>query len=208
MIAGENCISVPAPEFGETMLGVFMSKLYTFCLQQTRTSMHNEAIRNFPALDFSRPWSDKELYEHFDLSQEEIRYIGNNSMNQTATMMIKSKTRVKANGEVFTPMALVSEILDRLPVDNWRPEKTYIDPACGSGNFLVEIVARKIKFGSTPLQALQTAYGIDIMPDNVAECQERLLLVAGMPEGGSEIVRRRIVCADALSANLDELFGE
>jgi type I restriction-modification system DNA methylase subunit len=90
--------------------------------------------------------------------------------------LTKSKARVKQLGEVFTPPELVNEMLDRLPAELWTdPSKTYIDPACGTGNFLVEVVRRKIEAGSTPLQALETTYGIDIMEDNVLECRQRLL---------------------------------
>ena len=122
--------------------------------------------------------------------------------------LTKSKTRVKQLGEVFTPSELVNEMLDRLPPELWAdPTKTYIDPACGTGNFLVEVVRRKIACGSTPLQALETTYGIDIMEDNVLECRQRLLDVAGRPEGGEQVVTHMIACADALKVDLDELFA-
>ena len=123
--------------------------------------------------------------------------------------LTKSKARVKALGEVFTPPELVNEMLDRLPAELWtNPSKTYIDPACGTGNFLVEVVRRKIEAGSTPLQALETTYGIDIMEDNVLECRQRLLNAAGSPLDGEQVVTRRIRRADALEADLKELFTE
>jgi len=122
--------------------------------------------------------------------------------------LTKSKARVKQLGEVFTPPELVNEMLDRLPPELWAdPTKTYIDPACGTGNFLVEVVRRKIACGSTPLQALETTYGIDIMEDNVEECRQRMLDTAGNPPGGDRVVARRVKQADALKANLDELFA-
>ena len=66
----------------------------------------------------------------------------------------KTKERVKQTGEVFTPSWLVNEILDKLPEDQWtNSSKTFIDPACGNGNILVEIVRRKIESGAQPLQA-------------------------------------------------------
>ena len=123
--------------------------------------------------------------------------------------LTKSKARVKQLGEVFTPPELVNEMLDRLPHELWTdPSKTYIDPACGTGNFLVEVVRRKIEAGSTPLQALETTYGIDIMEDNVLECRQRLLHAVGNPPGGVSVVTRRIRCADALAVDLDKLFAE
>ena len=123
--------------------------------------------------------------------------------------LTKSKARVKALGEVFTPPELVNEMLDRLPAELWtNPSKTYIDPACGTGNFLVEVVRRKIEAGSTPLQALETTYGIDIMEDNVLECRQRLLDAAGNPPGGVSVTAHKIRCADALAVDLDKLFAE
>lgn len=94
-------------------------------------------------------------------------------------MTSKTEERIKATGEVFTPQWLVDEMLDKLPQDVFtNPEKTFIDPACGDGNFLVRVLERKIQNGSTPLQALQTTYGIDIMPDNIDECRKRLIIAA------------------------------
>jgi SAM-dependent methyltransferase len=123
--------------------------------------------------------------------------------------LTKSKARVKALGEVFTPPELVDEMLDRLPAELWSdPTKTFLDPACGTGNFLVAVVRRKIAGGSTPLQALSTTYGIDIMEDNVEECRERLLQAANSPAGGEKWVARNIRCADALKVSPEELWGQ
>ena len=119
------------------------------------------------------------------------------------TSLTKSKKRVKELGEVFTPPALVNEMLDKLDPDVWYHDKTFIDPSCGTGNFLVAVVERKLQAGSMSLQALRTTYGIDIMSDNVCECRERLLEVSGNPEGGQEIVERNIVCGDSLKLLAD-----
>ena len=121
--------------------------------------------------------------------------------------LTKSKKRVKELGEVFTPPELVEEMLDRLPPEVWQdPSKTFLDPACGTGNFLVAVVRRKVEAGAQPLQALRTTYGIDIMEDNVAECRERLLEASGHPDGGAAVVEDRIRCADALKVRTEELW--
>lgn len=123
--------------------------------------------------------------------------------------LTKSKDRIDQLGEVYTPASLVKEMLDQLPPEVWSdPTKTFIDPACGDGNFLVEVVARKISCGSTPTQALSTTYGIDIMEDNVSECRERLLAATGNPAGGDSIVARNIRCANSLQVSPDALWGE
>lgn len=108
----------------------------------------------------------------------------------------REQARVKATGEVFTPTPLVQEILDNLdPALFTNPEKTFIDPSCGDGQFLSEVVVRKLEAGHTLEQALSTTYGVDLMPDNVELCRERLL--CGHEEY-RPIVERNIVCADGL----------
>ena len=104
--------------------------------------------------------------------------------------------RVKATGEVFTPTELVQEILDQYPQEMFSdPSKTVIDPACGDGQFLGEVLIRKMENGSTFEQALSTIYGVDLMEDNVLLCRERLLCGR---EDLLPIVERNIVCHNAL----------
>ena len=68
----------------------------------------------------------------------------------------RKKSRVKATGEVFTPTPLVQEILDRLPAELFTdPTKTYLDPSCGDGQFLSEVLIRKVENG----QDFETALG-------------------------------------------------
>ena len=70
-----------------------------------------------------------------------------------------------------------------------------LEPACGNGNFLVEIARRKLAVGMTPDEAASTIFGIDILQDNVVEARARLLEV--LP-GTEEILKRNIVCGDFL----------
>lgn len=108
----------------------------------------------------------------------------------------REKSRVKATGEVFTPTPLVQEILDKLPKELFTdPTKTYLDPSCGDGQFLSEVLIRKVENGQDFETALSTIYGVDLMPDNVRLCQDRLLCGR---EDLRHIVERNIVCADAL----------
>ena len=111
----------------------------------------------------------------------------------------RDKARTKATGEVFTPTPLVQEILDQLPQEIFTDTaKTFLDPSCGDGQFLAEVLARKMEAGSTFEQALSTIYGVDIMPDNVALCRARLLCGKEDNKDLVKIVVRNIVCADAL----------
>ena len=108
----------------------------------------------------------------------------------------RDQLRVRSTGEVFTPTELVQEILDKMPKTLFKdPNKTYIDNFCGDGQFLGEVVIRKVENGIDFEQALSTIYGVDIMQDNVDLCRERLL--CGQ-EHLKHIVEKNIVCADAL----------
>lgn len=113
-------------------------------------------------------------------------------------MINRSKDRIKQTGEVFTPLPLVDEILDEIPVELFKDStKTFIDPACGDGNCLVRVLQRKIDNGSTPTQALKTTYGVDLMEDNTIECKRRLLEIAGDTKQHRKIVDENIICSSA-----------
>ncbi len=115
----------------------------------------------------------------------------------------RDKLRIKQTAEVFTPTPLVQEILDKLEDQDPNlfsdPIKTFLDNSCGDGQFLSEVVIRKIERSGCSLeQALKTTYGVDLMEDNVIECRKRLAGPNPTPEI-LEIVRKNIVCHDALT---------
>ena len=103
--------------------------------------------------------------------------------------LIKSKKRVTDHGEVFTPLWLVEKMLDLIKGETERIDSRFLEPACGSGNFLVPILQRKLaavelKFGKSDFErrhyallALMCAYGIELLADNVAECRANMLEV-------------------------------
>lgn len=112
----------------------------------------------------------------------------------------RDNLRVKQTAEVFTPTPLVQEMLDELPEEVFTdPSKTFLDNSCGDGQFLSEVVIRKMECsGCTFEQALSTVYGVELMPDNVELCKRRL---AG-PNPTQEILNileKNIVCADSLT---------
>lgn len=108
----------------------------------------------------------------------------------------RDKLRVKATGEVFTPTALVQEMLDQLPPDSFEDlSNTFLDNSCGDGQFISEVLIRKMEHGATFEEALSTVYGVDLMPDNVKLCKERLLCGR---DDLRHIVDNNIVCANAL----------
>ena len=118
----------------------------------------------------------------------------------------RRKARKKGSAEDFTPLPLVNEILNKLSTEScnvvWEESKTYLDPAVGNGNFLIEILKRKLKAQHNPLKALSTLYGTDIMLDNINECRLRLIKVLATYSKLTEqdkidairIVAQNIVC--------------
>ena len=109
----------------------------------------------------------------------------------------RDRSRVKSTGEVFTPKEAVIQMLDKVPSELFSdPTKNAIDPACGDGNWLAEVLWRKVSNGIAFEVALKTIYGVDLMNDNIVECKKRLLCGRTDLE---EIVNLNIVCANSLT---------
>ena len=107
-------------------------------------------------------------------------------------------------GEVFTPPYLVQKMLDLVPPETWQdPSKTFLEPSCGNGNFVVAIIQRKIDSGSTLEQALSTTFGVDIDEMNVLECHERVRRLFALGDDISllAIVLNNIKLGDLLTAD-------
>lgn len=99
-------------------------------------------------------------------------------------MTTKSKERVKDTGEVFTPRSLVRKMLDRLPSEVWfDPNKRWLEPAAGDGNFLVEIKARLLQAGHDEIHILENMlFSVELIDDNHWALQHRLgYLIDGQP---------------------------
>ena len=101
--------------------------------------------------------------------------------------LIKSKRRVADHGEVFTPLWMVEAMFNLVKDETERIDSRFLEPACGSGNFLVMVLQRKLsavelKFGKSDFEkrqyallALMCIYGIELLVDNIAECRANLL---------------------------------
>ena len=99
--------------------------------------------------------------------------------------------------EFFTPTAMVMQILDGYDQSLFAdPSSQWCDNSCGDGQFLGEIIIRKVQSGVSFELALESVFGVDIMPDNVELCRQRLLCGR---EDLSHIVQRNIVVADSIS---------
>lgn len=100
--------------------------------------------------------------------------------------LVKSRQRVTEHGEVFTPRWIVDDMLDLVKTETERIDSRFLEPACGSGNFLVPVLDRKLaavqgRHGRSDFEkrhyalfALMCVYGIELLPDNVAECRDNL----------------------------------
>ena len=117
---------------------------------------------------------------------------------------------IKQRGEVFTPTTLVNEMLDKLPPEVFTdPTKTFLDNSCGNGQFLFEVMRRKMMtmpptkgrdFFIRHRKALLTIFGVELDEKNAIECRKRLLGKSDSVEL-QELVRLHIICADALDPN-------
>lgn len=135
--------------------------------------------------------------------------------------LIKSKQRVADHGEVFTPTWLVDAMLDLVKAETERIDSRFLEPACGSGNFLVRILQRKLaaveqKYGASEFEkhhyallGLMCCYGIELLADNVAECRTNMLEIMGeylavaevhpTYQAAAYVVTQNIVHGDALT---------
>ena len=124
---------------------------------------------------------------------------------------IKSKERVHKFAEVFTAEREVKAMCDLIPSEVWEDiDSRFLEPACGNGNFLVEIFERKLnrcESAEQGLQALRSIYGIDIQQDNVEESKQRLfdMFVKRFPKApvitaivAAQILENNIICGDSL----------
>ena len=138
---------------------------------------------------------------------------------------IKSKERVAEHGEVFTNEREVNAMLDMVKQETERIESRFLEPACGNGNFLAEVLNRKLavvkkQYGKSALEyekysilALSSIYGVDIMEDNAKECRVRIYDIWNKAytkqckaeandaarEAANFIIRHNILYGDALT---------
>ncbi|MGE4497626.1 MAG: SAM-dependent DNA methyltransferase [Deferribacterales bacterium] len=141
------------------------------------------------------------------------------------TKQVKSKQRVADHGEVFTSEREVNAMLDLVKQETERIDSRFLEPACGNGNFLAEILRRKLavvrqRYGKNAsdyekfaVVAVTSLYGIDLLPDNIEECCERLFSIFDIEytavckgtasdecrEAVKYILKHNIICGDALT---------
>lgn len=140
--------------------------------------------------------------------------------------LVKSKQRVADHGEVFTPAWMVAAMLDLVKGETQRIDSRFLEPACGSGNFIVEILQRKLaavelKYGKSDFErqhyallGLMCIYGIELLSDNVEECRANVLEVFAiylnlnetdpLLQAATHVLAKNIVHGDALTMRTQE----
>jgi hypothetical protein len=135
--------------------------------------------------------------------------------------LVKSKRRVADHGEVFTPAWMVEAMLDLVKAETERIDSRVLEPACGSGNFLVPVLRRKLaavelKFGRSDFEkrhyalfGLMCVYGIELLSDNVTECHQNMLEILAdyialdeqddLYRAAAHVLSQNIVHGDALT---------
>lgn len=135
--------------------------------------------------------------------------------------LVKSKQRVADHGEVFTPAWLVEDMVDLVKDETGRIDSRFLEPACGSGNFLVVVLRRKLaavdaRYGTNEFErrhfallGLMCIYGIELLADNIVECRANLLEILadhlGLDESdelyaaASYVLAQSLVYGDALT---------
>ena len=129
-----------------------------------------------------------------------------------ATDTRKSRRKgTNSTQEFFTPWTIVKKMCDKIPQSDWsNPEKTFLEPSLGNGNFVLAIIYYRLNAGIDWKTALETIYGVELMEDNVEECRERVLaLLDAMDidydrEEALSIMRRNLVCSDFFKWNFEE----
>ena len=138
---------------------------------------------------------------------------------------VVSKQRVADHGEVYTAKREVNAMLDLVKEETERIDSRFLEPACGTGNFLVEILNRKMEavhrkhaknqfeYDLASAQAVSSMYGVELLPDNVETCIERLFqqykeiyrehqsvnASIKLEQCIKYLLRKNILCGDALT---------
>lgn len=132
-----------------------------------------------------------------------------------ADKQVKSKQRVADHGEVFTNEREVNAMLDLVKHETERIDSRFLEPACGNGNFLAEVLRRKLnvvdqRYSKSQIEweryaviAVSSFYGIDILKDNAQECRERLFKI--FDERYTTLFKDE--CKDECRRSIKFLFG-
>lgn len=171
----------------------------------------------------------RELSGEEEVTGAQIVTIDMNASN-SVDELIKSRDRVSDHGEVFTPKWLVDNMLDLVRDESFRIDSRFLEPACGSGNFLVALLQRKLttvheKYGKNDFEkshyailTLMCIYGIELLEDNVFECRSNLVyifdeffgskLTDELHQAAVYVISQNIILGDALTMKQTKTDGK
>ena len=105
--------------------------------------------------------------------------------------------------EFYTPYSIVKRMCDKISEADWsNPEKTFLEPSFGNGQFIIYIIYNRIQHGVSWKDALSTLYGVELMPDNVQETKDRIISLLSEMEiqfnkaEALKIMDHNLVCSD------------
>ena len=122
------------------------------------------------------------------------------------------KERRKKTGEFYTPYAIIKKMIDKIEPEMWSdPNRTFLEPSFGDGNFIIAILYRRIvEHGINWKSALETCYSVELVESNVDETKERIIDLLNKlnieydKDVAYEIMNRNLVCSDFFKWNFEE----
>ena len=134
------------------------------------------------------------------------------SLNGYDTEIRKARRKGK-NGtqEFYTPYSIVKKMCDKIPDEDWQnPSKTFLEPCCGHGQFVIYIIWNRLQHGIDWKTTLKTCYGVELMQDNVDETHGRIIKLFDAldidydEDVAMDIMLRNLVCHDFFTWNFEE----
>ena len=201
-------------------LGLYVKKIYTNDIDVNSIELLNSNNANYTPYLIdkynieTKKFIESSLYEQNNsIKFLDLNYTRRNFEFNSSIFKVNDKKYLMTRNSQFVSQKMTLNSLKLYEYDTLKPinlnlkeevdfeqfedpTKTFLDPSCGDGQFLGEVLIRKMENGSTFEQALSTIYGVDLMQDNVDECRKRLLCGQIHLQ---HIVERNIVCHDALT---------
>lgn len=177
------------------------NQVYADYIKRAKIKYHAFGMRNVKKFDLSQIKTGKEIPVEWNITNKDLE-----TPKKLYNEILEDRTKVKEQGQVYTPKALVDKTLNDL--ESIKPDAfknasyTFCDSMCGNGKFLISILEKKIANGIDKKTALTTLFGVELDPESVEECKENLI---NGDETLRHIVDKNIVCEDTFA--YDFSFG-
>lgn len=199
IMGGTICYVPTATRSEAEKLKLFVetNEVYREYTSRAKIKYHAFGLRNVKRFDLNQIVTGKEIPVEWNVTSSDLQL-----PTKLHNEIISDKTKVKEQGQVYTPKALVDKTLndlEKIRVDAFsNPAYTFCDSMCGNGKFLMSILEKKMASGIDKVTALRTIYGVECDGESAEEC--RVNLTGGDPALRS-IVESNIVTADAFKYN-------